>query len=364
MRSTRLLQFALFTSVLLSQDSVPQPPVEPVKTAITVTGTRSPMEIDKSPVSTSLVTRQELESRNIRQIDQALALVEGVNSLRSKGPNDNDFGLGLRGFSGRGGQSRTLILVDGQPANNSYIGSVNWSTFSVNEMERVEVARGPFSSLYGGNAMGGVINMITRPVDKRQAELFGQFGNRDTTNYSLRVAERFFNKLGLSAGYSRFQSGGYSPQEVLRPAATGTGGIPVTGVSRWLTPTGGTTYQVGMRGNNWFNQDAWRFRGEYAFSPRVFMSLQYMRQGRADGWDAYSSSLRDASGTRRQRQCRRQRCGHLQRQWRHPQVDAHADELHRHTHRRDRQPPAKPNAGDLDVALESPRGGRSHAKPG
>jgi iron complex outermembrane recepter protein len=268
----------------------------PVKTSVTVTGTRSPMEVDKSPVSTSVVTREELESRNIRQIDQALTLVEGVIALRSKGPNDNDFGLGLRGFAGRGGQSRTLILVDGQPANNSYIGNVNWSTFAVSEMERVEVARGPFSSLYGGNAMGGVVNMITRPVEKRHAELFAQLGNRDTTNYSARLADRFFQRLGVSAGYTRFQSGGYAPQEILRTAATGTGGTFVTGVTRWWTPTGGTTYQVGMRGNNWFFQDAWRIRGEYTFSPKVFLSLQYMRQSRADGWDAYSSSLRDTSG--------------------------------------------------------------------
>ncbi|BDC51171.1 TonB-dependent receptor [Bryobacterales bacterium F-183] len=274
----------------------PTQTIEPVKTTVTVTGTRSPMEIDKSPVSTSLVTREELESRNIRQIDQALALIEGVNSLRTKGPGDGDFGLGLRGFAGRGGQSRTLILVDGQPVNNSYIGNVNWSAFAVSEMERVEVARGPFSSLYGGNAMGGVVNMITRPVDKRHFEVFGQLGNRDTTNYSIRATDRFFDKLGLSVGYTRFQTGGYSPQEVLRAAATGTTGTFVTGVTRWLTPTGGTTYQVGRRGDNWFAQEAWRFRGEYTFSPKVFASLQYIRQGRMEGWDAYTTSLRDTAG--------------------------------------------------------------------
>lgn len=270
--------------------------IQPLKSTVTVTGTRNPLEIDQSPVSTSVVTRDELESRNIRQIDQALVLVEGVNSLRSKGPSDNDFGLGLRGFAGRGGQSRTLVLVDGQPVNNSYIGNVNWSTFSVSEMERVEVARGPFSSLYGGNAMGGVVNMITRPVDRRQIELFGQYGNRDTTNYSIRAADRFFNKLGLSFGYSRFQTGGYSPQEILRSPVNAAGGIPVTGITRWLTPTGGTTYQVGERGRNWFNQESWRGRAEYSFSPKVFATFQYMRQSRGDGYDAYTTNLRDSNG--------------------------------------------------------------------
>lgn len=269
---------------------------EPVKSSVTVIGTRSPMEVDQSPVSTSLVTRDELEQRNIRQVDQALALTEGVIAIRSKGPADNDFGLGLRGFAGRGGQNRTLILLDGQPVNNSYIGNVNWSTFAVSELERVEVARGPFSSLYGGNAMGGVVNLITKPVDRRSLEIFGQYGNRSTTNYSLRAAERFFGRLGLSFGYSRFQTGGYSPQEILRSPITSTGGVPVTGVTSWLTPTGGTTYQVGDRGRNWFNQHAYRLRGEYAFTPKLFASLQYMRQSRMDGYDAYTTNLRDAAG--------------------------------------------------------------------
>ncbi|HEU0119442.1 MAG TPA: TonB-dependent receptor [Bryobacteraceae bacterium] len=254
------------------------------------------MEIDRSPVSTTVIERKELEQRNIRQIDQALAQVEGVIAIRSKGPSDNDFGLGLRGFAGRGGQSRTLILVDGQPVNNSYIGNVNWSMFAVSEMERVEIARGPFSSLYGGNAMGGVVNLITRPVEKRQLEVFGQYGSRETTNYSLRAADRFFGKLGASIGYSRFQTGGYAPQEILRPAVSTTGGIPVTGVQPWMTATGGMTYQVGMRGRNWFNQEALRARGEYSLTPRMFLTMQYMRQSRLDGYDAYTTSLRDGAG--------------------------------------------------------------------
>jgi len=254
------------------------------------------MEVENSPVSTSVVTRRELENRNIRQVDQALVLTEGVNALRSKGPADNDFGLGLRGFAGRGGQSRTLILLDGQPVNNSYIGSVNWSTFSVSELERVEVARGPFSSLYGGNAMGGVVNMITRPVERRHLEFMGQLGNRDSLNYSVRATDRFFDKLGLSVGYSRFQTGGYSPQEILRTPTTGGTGTLVTGITPWQTATGGSTFQVGERGRNWFNQEAWRGRAEYAITDKIFTSFQVMRQSRKDGYDAYNSSLRGPDG--------------------------------------------------------------------
>ena len=83
---------------------------------------------------------------------------------------------------------------------------------------------------------------------------------------------------------------------MLRTTATGTGGTLVTGVRRWQTATGGTTYEVGERGRDWFNQNSLRTRAEYSFSKNVFASLQYMRQQRSEGWDAYRTWLRDASG--------------------------------------------------------------------
>ncbi|MCU1325680.1 MAG: TonB-dependent receptor [Bryobacterales bacterium] len=270
--------------------------IEPVRTSVTVTGTRTATELDKSPVSTSLITREEIETRNLNQVDQALSLVEGVNAARAKGPSDSDFGVGLRGFAGTGGQYRTLVLLDGQPMNDSYIGNVNWALIPINELSRVEVARGPFSSLYGGNAMGGVINLITRPVEHRVIELFGQYGGQDTGNYTIHLADRFFQKLGLSFGYDRYQSDGYSNQPVLKTAITGTGAVPVTGITTWTTTGGGVNYQVGQRGPEWFNQKAFRGRAEYTFSPKTFASFQASHSNRGGGYDAYRSTAVTAQG--------------------------------------------------------------------
>jgi len=271
--------------------------IEPLKTTVTVTGTRTATELESAPVSTSLVTRRELEARGVNQIDQVLSVTEGVNAYRTKGPADNDFGAGMRGFSGRGKQARTLVLLDGQPLNDSYNGSVNWAMLPVDEFERVEVVRGPFSSLYGGNAMAGVINLITRPVDRRSLEISAQRGGQSTTTYSIRGADRFFGRLGLSLGYQRYQSNGYATQPALKAASTpGAAATEVTGVQPWLTPGGGSTYQIGMRGEEWFNQEGWRGRAEYSFSRNIFASLQYFHQGRGSGNDRFTTSLRDPAG--------------------------------------------------------------------
>ena len=128
-----------------------------IKTMIVVTGTRTQTELQQSPVSTGILTRTELDTRNTRTLDQGLSLMEGLYAFRSKGSQDTLAGVGMRGFDGRGSnQTRVLILLDGQPINDAYTGSVFWATLPVSEVQSVEVARGPFSSLYGGNAMGGL----------------------------------------------------------------------------------------------------------------------------------------------------------------------------------------------------------------
>lgn len=279
-----------------SAEKKPQRLAPSVTEEVTVTGTRTPIELERSPVSQAIVSRQEIESRDIQLIDKALELVPGVISERSRGASDNDFGIGLRGFSGRGGQARTLILLDDQPINNSFNGSVNWSLFSPADIQRVEIARGPSSSLYGGNAMGGVINLISRRPDERHMEFFTQYGSRATDNFSLHLSDRFFGRLGVLASYNRYKTGGYASQPSTGTLVTAGTATAVTGVVASRTATGGTQYLTGWRGRNWYKSDAFRARAEYTFTPRTFAYVQFMHLHRGDGYDGYASALRNGSG--------------------------------------------------------------------
>lgn len=273
------------------------PPV--LTESVIVTATRGSIDRATSPASSSLVTRQQIEQRAIVSVDQALAPVEGVYAYRVRGLADNESGVGMRGFSGRGsGQSRVLTLIDGQPINNGYTGAVNWTALNLGEVDRVEVVRGPFSSLYGGNAMGGVINILTRPIERRSAELYFQGGSNQTTTAYARGGMRLTPRFGLSVSYEDQRTGGYQNQEVLRPATVSTmaGGTPITGVTRYLTRTGDVNYAVGLRGDNWFERSGLRARGEYTFGAGSFGSVQYLRQATAYGHDPYTTSARAASG--------------------------------------------------------------------
>lgn len=273
----------------------------PLSERVQVTATRGTADRDTSPASSSVVTRDEIERRAITSVDQALAPVEGVYAYRVRGLADNESGVGMRGFSGRGGgQGRVLVLLDGQPINNGYTGAVNWTALTLGEVERVEVVRGPFSSLYGGNAMGGVVNVLTRPIDGRSAEFYLQAGTNATITTWGRASARLWSRLGLGISYEDQRTGGYPNQEVLRPAtdSTPTGGIPVTGVTRWLTRTGAVTYAVGLRGNNTYERYGVRARGEYTLSPASFLTFQYLRQANQYGYDPYTTTVETAAGQR------------------------------------------------------------------
>jgi iron complex outermembrane receptor protein len=268
-----------------------------LKTTVVVTATRQDAEVVKSPVAAGLVLRSELETRNIQVSDQSLDLVQGVYSSRGKGYQDTLTGVGMRGFAGRSaGQARTLVLLDGQPLNDAYTGGLDWSTLPVGEVDRIEVVRGPSSALYGGNAMAGVINILTRPVTKRGLELAGQYGSHNTTRYSLRFTDRWRERFGVSAGYHRLQSGGYISQPIFATATQSAAGVPVTGVVPSLTATGTRRFQVGDVGRNWWNQESLRARGEYSVSPRTALAMQYLLQRSNYGYDAYHSLVRAAAG--------------------------------------------------------------------
>lgn len=139
--------------------------LEPVTVSATVvTASGFEQQIKDAPASISIITRQELEKKAFRDLTDALRDIEGVAVT---GPaNEKD--IYIRGMPG----SYTLILVDGKRQSTRDTRTNGNSGFEqsfippLEAIERIEVVRGPMSSLYGSDAMGGVINIITRKVAK------------------------------------------------------------------------------------------------------------------------------------------------------------------------------------------------------
>jgi len=137
---------------------------------VVVTASRREQAIQESPVSISVLDAAGLEFRNALTIDQGLRYIPGVNITESQ--------VNIRGSSGysRGAGSRVLMLVDGIPMMTGDTGEINFEVVPTGEVDRIEVVKVASSALYGSSALGGVINILTRPIPeapRTTARIFG-----------------------------------------------------------------------------------------------------------------------------------------------------------------------------------------------
>lgn len=133
-----------------------------------VTATRTKRRISETPASVSVVVREEISSAPAKNIDDLVMSKPSVQVKRIVGmgegiPSD----IIMRGIPGPFGSSRTLVLVDGIPTNVSGTPYLVLAEVPLDAVESIEIVRGPYSSLYGANAFGGVVNVLTREGDGR-----------------------------------------------------------------------------------------------------------------------------------------------------------------------------------------------------
>ncbi len=124
---------------------------------VVVTATRTETPNDKTASTVSVINREDIETNQYRGLLPALRTVPSL-SIADRGTPGSVAGIFLRGTK----SEHTAVLIDGRPIPANLAGTFNIETFSLDNIERVEVLSGPASSLYGGKAIGGVINLITR----------------------------------------------------------------------------------------------------------------------------------------------------------------------------------------------------------
>jgi iron complex outermembrane receptor protein len=146
-----LFSFPVF---VLSQDK--EITLEPV----VITATRDTQEIRKIPANVTVITSEQIEKSNALNTVDLLRNEMGI-IVRDWTGSGKTVTLDIRGF-GETGPLNTLVLVDGRRVNEIDLSGVDWTQIPLDQIERIEIVRGPGSVLYGDNAVGGVINIITK----------------------------------------------------------------------------------------------------------------------------------------------------------------------------------------------------------
>ncbi len=261
---------------------------------VVITATKTPVTIREAPASVSVVTSGEIENKVVPELDTALRNEVGVFDRRGKGMAETVVNVQMRGFSGA---ERNLVLWNGQRVNSGYTSAVNWDALPVEDVERVEIVRGPFSSLYGTNAMGGVINIIPKVPQKLELRTKFGYGTDDTKHYFVSAGDRLFDKVSLYFGYDGKHTNGYATEWVTKSATPGTGTIPVEPPSHFKDKYGLTDlYRIGDKGDNWFNQETYSARGQWDITETTQLSLGYVHGWYQYGYDKYHVFLKGEDG--------------------------------------------------------------------
>ncbi len=144
---TSLLLLLVVPQVVLDTSrAVPLPPV-------VVTATRSARPLTEVPVPTQLVPAEAIRQSGAARLSDLLAEQPGLLLFE-----DHGTGLMIQGFE----PDYTLFLLDGEPVIGRTAGTLDLDRFSVQGLDRIEIVRGPSSSLYGSEALAGVVNLIRR----------------------------------------------------------------------------------------------------------------------------------------------------------------------------------------------------------
>ncbi|MBI3575003.1 MAG: TonB-dependent vitamin B12 receptor [Gammaproteobacteria bacterium] len=152
--------------------------------AVIVTATRTARTADETLASVSVITRADIERTQAKSVAELLAGEAGVDTTVNGG-----YGKSTSVFVRGTNSDHTLVLIDGVKVGSATLGTAPWQYLPLDQIERIEIVRGPRSSLYGSEAIGGVIQIFTRrPTEKFQGQAEVGYGTYGTSKLSAGVS--------------------------------------------------------------------------------------------------------------------------------------------------------------------------------
>ena len=173
---------------------------------VIVTATRTTRQLSSLPLPVQLVSKKEIISVGSMRLNDILNEQTGLITIPDFGGGE---GLQLQGLDSQ----YTLILVDGVPLIGRSAGTLDISRITVGNIKQIEIVKGASSSLYGSEALGGVVNIITKtPKPGFNGNLNSRMGSFSTYDNSLNLGYRK-EKLSLGGFFNSFSSNGYDLNE-------------------------------------------------------------------------------------------------------------------------------------------------------
>jgi iron complex outermembrane receptor protein len=269
---------------------------EPLPTMV-VTATRAPLLLEHATGDVTLVSESEIAARHVQRLSDIIKFVPGVFTAPGKGVLQSFSGFALRGVPD---DRRTLLLVDGVPMNDGYTGSTYLGGLAADSVIQAEVLSGPMSSMFGGSAMGGVVNFVTRMPQAPEFGLTLGYGDpfdrgtapESVSRAALHAGTRLDNGLALRATAHWAGTRGYRADWVT--AATNPAGT--TGAQPLTLETGAAGFHLGKKGENSWQENSATLKLEQTLTGGTHWQLGWQWQTYDFGFGAPETYLRTAAG--------------------------------------------------------------------
>jgi vitamin B12 transporter len=211
--------FSLFSaaSAMRAQDAVrstvtdqEEAEAEPV----IVSATRTDIPLDQSPASVSLISSDDLEQKQIERVSDALREVPGLNVVQTGTPGQ------LTSVFMRGLPSQDMqVLLDGIPINQGFAGQFDFANLTTDNIDRIEVARGPQSTIYGPRALAGVVQIFTKQGTGTPGVTLSEEGGTYDTFRETLASDGKIGQFDYSIGASRLDTDNARPNNQYRNTA-------------------------------------------------------------------------------------------------------------------------------------------------
>jgi len=199
--------FVVSLGVGQAQDAI----TPPATNEIIISATRLATPEEETPASVSVITAEDFEDKQVNRVADALREVPGLSVVQSgtAGQLTSVFTRGLR-------SEHTQVLIDGVPINQGLAGLFNFADLTIDNIERIEVVRGPQSTVYGPRALAGVIQLFTKMgTETPETNVSFEGGSYDTFRESLATSGKV-GQVDYSLGASRLDTDNARPNNQYR----------------------------------------------------------------------------------------------------------------------------------------------------
>lgn len=191
----------------LSFAQTPPPAVSATLPTVVVTTTRTPVEAAEALAAVTVIDREQIERSQVTDVAEILRFEAGLDLGRTGGPGQQ-MSVFIRG----GESNHTLVLIDGIRMNPTSAGGGALQNITTDMIERIEIVRGPRSTLYGSDAIGGVVNIITRTATEPQASVVLRAGADHQRDAAVNLGYGDSEK-NISLGVQQIRTDGFPSLE-------------------------------------------------------------------------------------------------------------------------------------------------------